>query len=142
MMQRDDLLAVTTRTPVQDTSEAAVERPSASAGLPSELSFVFEHWPGAVLHASPEGTYRPVNELGHSFISLLRRLDDDPENLARYEAWNASRRNFLAELPKAGSDASSERWQKGYYRGLQPDGSKGLPEHQTKVRPKPFRDGG
>lgn len=72
----------------------------------------------------------------------IRPLDDDLENLARYETWNASRRDFLAELPKAGSNASSERWQKGYYRGLQPDGSKGPAEHQTKVRPKPFEDGG
>ena len=69
----------------------------------------------------------------------IRNLEDDPEARKQYEQWNQSRRGFLDELPKEGSNAHAERWQKGYYRGLQPDGAKAEVGHQTKIHARPFR---
>lgn len=71
----------------------------------------------------------------------LRDLDSDPELAARYRAWADARAQFNRDLGDPDSDAVRERWQKGYYRGLQPDGSTGCPDHRTKVRAKPFGPG-
>lgn len=73
-----------------------------------------------------------------SFDPEFRPLDDDPETAARYREWSQSRNAFNQDLLRPDSDAARERWQKGYYRGLQPDGSPGPDDHQTKSRPKPF----
>ncbi|WP_371395107.1 DUF6065 family protein [Glycocaulis abyssi] len=35
--------------------------------------------------------------------------------------------------------AAEEKWQKGYYRGLMPDGKKGPSDHKTKVRVEEFK---
>jgi len=52
----------------------------------------------------------------------MRKLSEEPELSRQYQAWNKSRSQFNAELGRPGSQAQSERWQKTYYRGLDPDG--------------------
>lgn len=68
----------------------------------------------------------------------FRDLDSDPELAAQFRHWAESRAQFNDSLNDPQSTAVKERWQKGYYRGLMPDGRDGPPEHQTKVRAKPF----
>ena len=87
----------------------------------------------------PYATLIPVQRgLVDSLEPEVRDLDSDPELAAQYRAWAESRSQFNADLKDPTSAAVAERWQKGYYRGLRPDGADGCPEHQTKVRPKPF----
>lgn len=68
----------------------------------------------------------------------FRDLDSDPELAAQYRAWADARHRFNAELADPASDAARERWQKGYFRGVRPDGTGGAPDHQTKLRVRPF----
>ena len=68
----------------------------------------------------------------------VRDLDSDPETAAQYRTWAAARSQFNADLQTPGSTAAQERWQKGYYRGKRPDGGDGPPDHEIKVRAKPF----
>jgi hypothetical protein len=68
----------------------------------------------------------------------IRDMAEDPDTAEAYEAWNASRRGFLDELPNKESAAYKERWQKGYYRGLMPGGEPTDVDHRTKVRACPF----
>ena len=79
--------------------------------------------------------------LVESLTPEVRDLDSDPETAAQYRAWAASRSQFNSDLQTPGSVAAQERWQKGYYRGKQPDGSDGPPGHEIKVRAKPFPNG-
>jgi hypothetical protein len=70
----------------------------------------------------------------------IRPLSDDPALEARYWAFHQGRTDFLADLPVPGTDANEAKWQKGYYRGLDTDGIP-APQHQTKLRLKPFKEG-
>lgn len=78
-------------------------------------------------------------DLIESLEPEVRELESDAETAAQYRHWATSRSQFNDELRTPGSGAAQERWQKGYYRGRQPDGSDGPPYHQTKIRPKPFK---
>lgn len=87
----------------------------------------------------PFATLMPIQRtLIESLEPEVRDLDSDPELAARYRLWAGSRAQFNEDLQSPGSEAAQARWQKGYYRGRQPDGGDGPPDHQTKVRPKPF----
>ena len=70
----------------------------------------------------------------------FRPLSDDPDLERRYWAFHQGRAEFLADLPVPGTDANEAKWQKGYYRGLDTDG-RPAPQHQTKLRLKPFKEG-
>jgi hypothetical protein len=73
------------------------------------------------------------------FTPRMRAMADDPELLRQYEMWNASRSNFMKELPEPGSKANEERWQKLYYRGLDAEGNEvKSADHRTRVRLKSF----
>lgn len=67
-------------------------------------------------------------------------MASDPKTLARYEEWVAARNSFIEELPVAGSTAQTEKWQKRYSRGLQPDGSPTPYEHKSAVTVREFTD--
>ena len=71
----------------------------------------------------------------------IRPLHADPKTFEQFETWRLSRADFATRLREGDRDAAELKWQKGYYRGLMPDGSKGPPSHKTKLRPKPFGDG-
>jgi hypothetical protein len=68
----------------------------------------------------------------------IRPLHTDKKTADQMEIWRQSRSDFSGRLKTGDKAAADEKWQKGYYRGLMPDGSKGPPDHKTKVRPKPF----
>lgn len=64
----------------------------------------------------------------------------DPEDpfYRDHLAWRDSRADFLSELPREGSGAQAERWQKSYFRGDLPRGGKGAADHRTQLKLKPF----
>jgi hypothetical protein len=70
----------------------------------------------------------------------IRDLGDDAEMQAAYTAWSTKRGEFLTELPKAGSEAQRQGWQKDYFRGLTPDGRRPVETHRTKLQLDPPSD--
>ena len=70
----------------------------------------------------------------------VRPIADEPELKAAFDAWTASRANFLDGLRKPDSEASAAKWQKHYYRGQNLDGTGiAADDHRTKIRLQPFR---
>jgi hypothetical protein len=66
-------------------------------------------------------------------------LSEAPELRRQYDAWNASRRAFNAELKQPGSQAQIQKWQKLYHQGLLPGGAAPtVSDHYTRLRLKPF----
>jgi hypothetical protein len=70
----------------------------------------------------------------------LLLLSDDPELKRQHDAWTASRLRFNTGLQEPGSEARAEKWQKLYYRGLDPEGREtAAEEHRTRLKLKPFK---
>ncbi len=69
---------------------------------------------------------------------VVEPFENDAETKERHSAWSKSRNTFNADLLNPESRARSQKWQKDYYRGYQPDGEKGGEHHRTKLRLKPF----
>lgn len=72
----------------------------------------------------------------------LRPMEDQPELLATFDAWSASRREFQDWVRRTRPSAPADQWQKLYYRGLRPGGEAGAPDHESKLRLSPFRQTG
>jgi len=70
----------------------------------------------------------------------IRSLSEEPELQRRYHEWSTGRQRFNEELLQPGSTARTEKWQKSYYLGLNPDGSSGDPDHLIKLRAPAFVD--
>lgn len=68
----------------------------------------------------------------------VRRIADEPDLQAAYQEWSEGRNKFLADLRVHGSDASKRGWQKNYFQGRAADGVPPVPDHQTKLKLKPF----
>ncbi len=70
----------------------------------------------------------------------LTMLSAAPDVKKLHDDWTTSRKNFLAELAKPGSQAQTDKWQKLYHQGLMPDGTARAPEeHRTRLRLNPFK---
>ena len=72
----------------------------------------------------------------------LRPMEDQPELLATYDGWSAARADFQDWVRRTRPTAPADQWQKLYYRGLNPDGSPGASDHESKLRLSPFRQTG
>ena len=73
----------------------------------------------------------------------LRRLSEAPDLERRHKQWAEARGTFNAELLRPGSEAAEQRWQKMYFRGLEPTGEPGGVEgHRNRLRLKPFTGSG
>jgi len=68
----------------------------------------------------------------------IRPLDEEPELKEAFLAWSKSRDAFQEWVKEANPTAPADKWQKLYYRGLRPDGTRGAKDHVSKVRPEPF----
>ncbi len=68
-----------------------------------------------------------------------RRLADNPDLTAEYEAWRDSRSDFNRRLESKEAEAMKARWQRHYMKGQTVTGTAGE-GHQTKRRLKPPRD--
>jgi hypothetical protein len=69
----------------------------------------------------------------------IRRITSDAKLEQDFVAWRQSRSTFLTGLREAAPEAIAQGWQKDYFRGLAPDGSRER-GHRTKVRLHPFFD--
>jgi hypothetical protein len=67
----------------------------------------------------------------------LKRLDEDPELLADYQAWQSSREGFLSKLARNDPDVVKQGWQRNYMKGETPSGDAAPESHITKRRLKP-----
>ncbi|HET6467600.1 MAG TPA: DUF6065 family protein [Geminicoccaceae bacterium] len=70
----------------------------------------------------------------------FRPLAQDPELEAAFRDWSRSRAEFNRDLKTPESEARLAKWQKTYFRGLMPDGSRRTEEHRTRLRLRPFRE--
>lgn len=74
-----------------------------------------------------------------AFVPEIREMGANPELEAAFSQWSASRSQFLGELQEPGSEAVRRKWQKDYFHGATPDGTR-APTHQTRLRLREFRD--
>ena len=65
-------------------------------------------------------------------------MDAAPELADAFAQWSRSRDAFQEHVRLTQPTAPADRWQKLYYRGLQPDGSPGAPDHEATIRACPF----
>ena len=73
----------------------------------------------------------------------VMQLSENPDLEQRYQRWSEGRNVFNAALHDRNSPAAQERWQKTYFRGLEPDGAHaGVEDHRSRIRLKPFVRGG
>jgi len=68
----------------------------------------------------------------------IRSIYDDPKLAKLYLGWRESRSGFLVDLKVPGTQAHEAKWQRSYLQGYLPDGEQGVPNHQTRIRPRPF----
>jgi Family of unknown function (DUF6065) len=68
-------------------------------------------------------------------------LSDNPDAARQFAAWSESRNSFQAKVAEKPPSAPTDQWQKRYYRGLDMDDKPGVPDHQAKLRLKPFVQG-
>ena len=73
-----------------------------------------------------------------SAAPIFLPIDDDPEFKAQFEAWSQSRDAFHQRMRDSPPSAPSEKWQKLYYRGVDPGGAVRVEDHQSKLRAAAF----
>lgn len=61
-------------------------------------------------------------------------FDEAPDLKQAFQSWSESRNEFQKWVETHKPTAPSEKWQKLYYRGIRPDGSRGAPDHVAKLR--------
>jgi hypothetical protein len=71
------------------------------------------------------------------FEPRLVPLPEDPDLASRHEFFKRSRSAFVKDLKVEDSPAQEAGWQRYYFQGRDPDGTV-APEHQTKLKLKPF----
>ena len=73
-----------------------------------------------------------------SVTPRMGNLSDEPELEATYKQWQQSRAAFNKALVDRDPVVEQQKWQKHYFRGQLPDGTRAIREHQTKMKPRPF----
>ncbi len=73
-----------------------------------------------------------------TFDPAVRDLAENPDLEAAHRAWSASRSRFLAGLRTREPEAVAIKWQKDYFQGRAPDGTRAAGQHQTVLKLKPF----
>ena len=91
---------------------------------------------------------------GSAVIRRRKRTETEPEAPAAAQAvelvssepaleselkqWTQSRSEFNTNLNKPDSQAAQDRWQKSYFKGVQPSGESAPQSHQSRLRLNPF----
>ena len=75
------------------------------------------------------------------FSPVVRPMADEPGLTERFEQWSRSRDSFRRWVERTRPAAPADKWQKLYYRGVDPDGSPGPGDHQSKLRLPQFDPG-
>ncbi len=73
-----------------------------------------------------------------AFEPRYHAIEDAPELKAAFEQWSASRDAFQARMAAHPPEKPADQWQKLYYRGLAPDGTCPVKDHQAKLRAPEF----
>jgi hypothetical protein len=68
-----------------------------------------------------------------AFQPTICEIQDDPDVAEAFAKWSESRTRFLGGLSSADEDALKQQWEKHYFRGTAPDGTKAAEIHQTKL---------
>ena len=119
-----------------------VETDWAASTFTMNWRFTRKHTPVAFEVDEPICMIFPVQRgLVESVEPEFRSFDADPELKAAYDAWAASRANFIDDLHVEGSEARKKKWQKEYFRGESASGDKPK-DHRTKLRVRPFKNPG
>ena len=98
--------------------------------------------PGEVRFEAGEAVahFFPVRrDLFERITPEIASLYTDPKAAQQMAIWRESRSDFAGRLKSGDKGAAEEKWQKGYYRGMWPDGAKGPADHKTKLRVEPFK---
>lgn len=69
----------------------------------------------------------------------IRRLSEEPRLEREFREWSQSRNLFNADLSDPASKAVQDKWQKAYFRGLNPSGAPGPQGHRSRLRLRPFK---
>lgn len=75
-----------------------------------------------------------------SFEPKFVSIEENPDIAGQFADWSASRNAFHAEMTKNPPSCPADKWQKRYYRGIDMHDKQGAPDHQVKVRLRPFSD--
>ena len=67
-------------------------------------------------------------------------IEEAPELKRQFEAWSASRNAFQARMIADPPKAAADRWQKLYYRGVDPDGAACPVDHRARLRLAEFQN--
>jgi hypothetical protein len=78
--------------------------------------------------------------LAESLVPRRERITDNPELLAQYKKWEASRTGFLQGLTSRDPQAVKQGWQKDYFQGKTPEGQE-FESHQTRLNIREFSTG-
>lgn len=73
-----------------------------------------------------------------AFEPVFAPLEADPATEARFRAWSQARDAFHERMQRERPSASSDHWQKHYFRGVDMDGEVLVADHRAKLRLKPF----
>ena len=68
-------------------------------------------------------------------------LASAPEVERQFHQWSEGRNTFQARMASAPPANPTDKWQKHYYRGVDPDGRSVIADHQAKLRVKSFKGG-
>jgi hypothetical protein len=71
----------------------------------------------------------------------LRKISSEPALDAELKQWVQSRSDFNASLNQPDSQAAQDRWQKSYFKGVQPSGQAAPDSHRSRLRLNPFTTG-
>ncbi|MGE3301661.1 MAG: DUF6065 family protein [Hyphomonadaceae bacterium] len=80
-----------------------------------------------------------------AFEPVMKKLADEPELAAEYEAWRGSREGFLKGLAENDAETIRQKWQRHYYKGQSPAGGTAAAEdhvHRRRLKPpRPAKPG-
>jgi hypothetical protein len=65
-------------------------------------------------------------------------LSKAPALEREFKLWSEGRSTFNADLQDPGSEATQQRWQKTYFRGVNPSGEEARADHRSRLRLKDF----
>lgn len=87
----------------------------------------------------PIAHFFPVQRgLVESVVPAFVAIDDAPDLKATFEQWSRSRDAFQQNLRDHPAERPSDRWQKFYYRGQNPDGTCPISDHAAKIQTRAF----
>ncbi len=71
---------------------------------------------------------------------VFRSISDEPSLKDQFDAWSASRDAFHVQMRENPPSRPADKWQKLYYRGINPSGAAVIDDHQSKINVLPFTE--